>query len=617
MCGIAGIIHYNTLAGAGERLEAMTRALDHRGPDHTQHLVLPQAAFGHCRLSIIDLSSDANQPFTDASGRYILLYNGEIYNYQELKQAIPEYPYTTSSDTEVILAAFSKWGIECVHHLNGMFAFAIWDKKEETLWLARDRFGTKPLLVHHGNNCVVFASERRALLQSGLIKPEIDERGLFDYLSFQSSGYPKTMISSIDVMPPGTYMKVNKHGHELTTYWNYAHIAVDNQFDRDQLQPVLLDKLHQAVSSRLTSDVPLAVFLSGGLDSSAVVALTSLANTQSINTFHLSVNNIDTESSYAETIAKRFQTNHIEYKIREEDILHKVTDGLDAMDSPTMDGINTFLLSNVIREKGFKVALSGLGGDELFGGYPGFKQYMLLNEQQGIYNVLRSVRKLASFISSFGASSSLRRYGALLAVDTVTIDQIYPVLRQILTQTTIKDLTRLSNVQSNLQTTLTSLRPKFQHLELMSQYTVAEMLGYVHNTLLRDADQMGMSVGLEIREPLFDHRLVEFMLSLPDAIKNSKKPKQLFFDTLEPLLPPEIFYRPKKGFVLPWDHWMRNELYSFCEEQINRISQRSQFNSTAVQRLWKNFNRSHPHVRWTEVWIFVVLGYWMDKNGIQ
>lgn len=616
MCGIAGILHYNTLSSAKERIGLMTNALTHRGPDAQESAVVPDIAMGHCRLSIIDLSDAGDQPMTDASGRFTIVFNGEIYNYRALKSQLSEYPFSTHSDTEVILASFSRWGIDCVHQLQGMFAFAIWDKQKKFLWLVRDRFGTKPLLLYQNHNCLLFASERRSLLASGLLEKKIDDRGLLDYLSYQSSGYPHTMINGIEAMPPGTYLKVSRQGHEQTRYWDFSHIKVNNNIGQDELQPLLLDKLQQAVSSRLISDVPVGVFLSGGLDSSAVLALTAVTSKERVNTFHLAIDDAgESESAYAELIARRFDTRHIEHRINSQDVLQKITEALDAMDSPTMDGINTFILSSVIRNNGLKVALSGLGGDELFGGYPGFKQFSLLNKQQRIYTLLKPVRKLSSGILGWGSSNLVRKYYALWASNGVEVDEVYPILRQLLTPASIRELTMLTDTTSNLQMVLAATKKSFQHLEPISQFSIAEYLGYAHNTLLRDADQMGMSLGLEIREPFFDHRLVEFVLSLPDHLKSSKRPKQLLFDTLAPLLPEEIFYRPKKGFVLPWDHWMRNELFSFCEGQICSISQRPQFNGQAIQLLWKRFNRKDPRVRWTDIWLFVVLSHWLDKNG--
>lgn len=618
MCGITGILHFQQLSDPQSRVKKMTDALAHRGPDAEGFYHDPCISMGHRRLSIIDLSDAANQPFHDPNGRYVLVFNGEIYNYQELRQKLSNYPYQTSSDTEVLMAAFSQWGIGCVNHIKGMFAFAVWDKRTETLWLVRDRMGVKPLVYYANDKMLVFASERRSLLASGLVPPTLNKSALVDYLSFQSTGYPDTMIKGIEQVKAGCWMKVDRHAKHQDTYWSLSHIKPDLTINKQEAEKQLFEMMNKAVSKRMVADVPMGAFLSGGIDSSAVVALMQLQSDVKINTFNLSFTEKEyDESPYAEIIAKRFGTRHQKYLLNPDQYLSQVGLALDAMDSPTMDGVNTFVLSTAIRSAGIKVAMSGIGGDELFAGYPGFMQYRkIMNSRSGYLVTLLGRKAVAAMLRNSKADKHYRM-AALLDIVNPSIQTVYPALRRVLSGELINRTTSLRQDQQKIDQIFKNNNIDHSGSHYFSEYSITEYLGYTQQTLLKDADQMSMSVGLEIREPFFDHELVEYVLSLSDEVKYPRYPKQLLVEAIDPLLPNEIVHRKKQGFVLPWDIWMKNELNSFCTNAINRIAEREFIHETELKRIWKRFLSGDPNVRWTEPWLFVVLSHWLDKQGIN
>ncbi len=617
MCGITGILHFSSLPDADNRVRQMTNAMSHRGPDAEGFYNDNCISLGHRRLSIIDLSDAANQPFVDATGNYVLVFNGEIYNYLQLKSELSGYNFTTNSDTEVLLAAFCKWGIDCVSKMEGMFAFALWDKRAETLWLARDRMGVKPLYFYHQENVFAFSSEKRALLSSDLISRKIDNQSLFEYLSYQSTGYFNTIIENIHQLKAGTYVKLTQTSTEHVSYWKMTSVQPMGSVDPVMVRKIIFDKLQSAVSKRMISDVPMGAFLSGGIDSSAVVALMSLNSNTKINTFNLAFSEKEyDESGYAEIIARQYGTYHAKYLLRPEDFLSQVESGLDAMDSPSADGINTYVLSSAIRKAGLKVALTGIGGDELFAGYPGFMQYYNLNKLYGSYKITGPIRKLAANAFSFSNSNKMKRISSMLRVGNPSIDEVYPIIRQILSPSYIQKFIHPNIKSSSLQSQLKQMKFELDKFEYFSQFSIAEYMGYTQHTLLKDADQMSMAVGLEIREPFFDHDLIEYVLSLPDSIKYPLYPKQLLVEAVSPLLPDEIVHRKKQGFVLPWEHWMRNELFAFCDGQIKILSQQEFIKEDALLQYWSRFIKKDPSVRWMELWQFVVLGRWLKKNSI-
>ena len=344
----------------------MTDAMSHRGPDADGFLVEKELAFGHRRLSIIDLSTDSNQPFHDHTGRYVMVYNGEMYNYKDVRRMLPDYPFQTTGDTEVLLAAYTRWGLDGLRHFRGMFAFAIWDREEKQLVIARDRFGVKPLYYYQDGERLLFASEIRSILASGVVPRKLETAALMDYFSYQSVSYPDSPIKGICQLKAGHWMIVKNGTIREQPYWSLFQPAPDFDFgDRTAVQRRIRELMLQSVERRLVSDVPVGAFLSGGIDSSAVVGLMAEAGEGRPNTFTIAFEEKEyDESTYAGMVAKKFNTNHTNILLKPSVFIDELENALDALDSPSGDGVNTYVVSKAIHERGMTVALSGAGGDE-------------------------------------------------------------------------------------------------------------------------------------------------------------------------------------------------------------------------------------------------------------
>jgi asparagine synthase (glutamine-hydrolysing) len=598
----------------------MTAAMAHRGPDNEGVFHSGQICLAHRRLSIIDLSDAANCPFTDASGRYVLVFNGELYNYREVKSQLPDYPFETSGDTEVLAAAFAKWGPECVNRFKGMFAFAVWDKNEEKLTVCRDRMGVKPIYYFFGDQFFVFASEVRAIIASGLVQARLDKQALVDYFSFQSFGYPSSAIEGVNQVEAGSYLTVCRGKMEKSVYWQVGSQDTSIDFsDPNKVRGNVKRLLSEAVERRLVSDVPIGAFLSGGIDSSAIVGLMAEVSTEQPVTFNISFAEREfDESVHAELVAKKFRTKHHKIILKPSSFLEELENALGAMDTPSADGINTYVVSKAIRTAGITVALSGVGGDELFAGYPFFQRFSRLQGYRRYFRMTQAIRPIIAGILLSNGSGRTQRIGSLLAAPDLSIAALYPEFRRILTPGQLRMLTKLDTEEKTLlEKELRKHSGKIDQLPILSQVSAAEYLGYTQNTLLKDTDQMSMAVSLEVREPFFDHNLVEYLLQVPDNIKFPVYPKSLLVESLKPLLPDEIVHRKKQGFLFPWELWMKNELRSFCEKHINRLSEREFINATSLKLHWNRFLAGDKGIRWTELWLFIVLSYWMEKNQVE
>lgn len=598
----------------------MTRRLAHRGPDAEGVYIDDGIALGHRRLSIIDLSDDANQPMTDASGRYVLVFNGEIYNYQSVKAALPDYPFRSKSDSEVILAAYARWGAACLDRLNGMFAFAIWDRERSELFVARDRLGVKPFYYYMAPGIFVFASELRAILASGLAEAKLNPAGARNFLMYQSVYAPLTIVKDVLRLMPGEY-GVLKDGHfERNVYWRIERAprpdAVD---DPDAVRKQIRALLADSVEIRMLSDVPLGAFLSGGIDSSAIVGLMSECSTQPVNTFSINFEEPEfDESRYSSLIARRFNTRHTPLVVRAADFLDTLTDALDALDTPSGDGFNSYLISRITRNAGISVALSGIGGDELFAGYPSFLYWLRLRRQWWWHLPTGIRRPVASMLGHFDQHARLMRLSDILSARSPLIEEIYPSIRQVLAPAQTQVLLPGSEPLTDpVKEMLAARRTELEQLPLLSQYTIAELLGYACNVLLKDTDQMSMASALEVREPFFDYRLIEYVIHVPDHIKHPHFPKKLLVESLGSLLPDEIVHRPKKGFSLPWKLWLRHELRDWCQERINNLCDRPAFNADAVRRVNKHFYQSAGGNSWMQVLQMAALEDWLERNDIR
>ena len=623
MCGIAGIVSF-AISPRQEVLEAMTQALSHRGPDDAGHWVEGPVGLGHRRLSIIDLSSAGHQPMLSADKRYVLTFNGEIYNYREIRAELSGYPFTSQTDSEVLLAAYQQWGASCLERINGMFAFAIWDRGARELIIARDRLGIKPLYYTHYDSGLLFSSEIRSLLASGLVEGRLDSESLVDYLRYQTVQTPRTILQKVSMLPPGHFLKVTENDTSLHAYWSpLPENGHTGQHDREEWLGLVEQKLRQAVERRLVADVPFGAFLSGGIDSSAIVALMSEVSAHPVSTFSVTFAEEEfSEARYARMVSKKFGTQHHEIQLSPDDFLEALPDALAAMDHPSGDGPNTYVVSRATKRAGITMALSGLGGDELFAGYPVFRQSMQLQRMQMLNKLPRALRRLSGqTLATLRPSVAMKKVAGVLAQERIDPINAYPLVRQVLLDQQLARLLPTTQLPANSSMEyLRGIRrkwPLFDQSPLLSQVSIAEIGTYMQNVLLRDTDQMSMAHALEVRVPFLDHELVELALRIPDTIKYPHTPKQLLVEALGDRLPPEIVHRPKMGFTLPYAEWMTGPLRTFCSDRLEQLAASPRFDAPSVRALWQDFMAGKPTVSWSRIWALVVLSDWMKRHEIR
>jgi len=626
MCGIAGIVSSNVAKDkAIVALQRMNNAIAHRGPDAEGTWNDNFAYLGHRRLSIIDLSDSGTQPLHSYDNRYVIIYNGELYNYKELRlqlqraiQGTQEQPYffKTQTDTEVVLAAYMRWGAGCLQHFNGMFAFAIYDKQEKNIFIARDRMGIKPLYYSYQNNTLIFASELRAVLQSNLIEKKINQDALVDYLQYQTVHAPNTIVNEVKMLLPGHYLTLVDDNVKTQIYWrleksiNYASIGKSYEDICKDVRTLF----YEAVERRLVADVPFGAFLSGGIDSSAIVGAMSKISSQQVKTFSVVFNESEfSESYYARIVSEKFKTDHHEIKLNPQDFLQQLPEALNAMDHPSGDGPNTYIVSKATKNAGITMALSGLGSDEIFCGYDIFKRSYKLEQQWWLNFVPRLLRVSgAAALTSFNKNIAAQKLAQILSKPQVNFNYAYPLSRQVLLDKQVKQLLQRHDLPMNSVYRFLRLLDFNDKNHRLSKYSIAEISTYMQNVLLRDTDQMSMASALEVRVPFLDYKLVEYVLGVSDKHKYPHTPKKLLTDSLQDLLPAEIINRKKMGFVLPWQLWMKNELKQFCEENLAELESIG-FNQNAVNNLWKTFLKGDSQITWSRIWPLVTLGNW-QKN---
>lgn len=620
MCGITGIAGLNDQDLAAQALSKMTHAIAHRGPDSTGTWFGPAIALGHRRLSILDTSARGNQPMEDVQKRFVLIHNGEIYNFSAVRSQI-DYPYSTETDTEMILAAWAEWGPACLPRFAGMFAFAIYDRMEEKLFIVRDRLGIKPIYYHIEDGRLLFASEIRAILASGLVNPKIERSNIPGYLCYQTVYGLGTIAQDVSMLPPGHYGVWEKGKFSVHQWWNIWENANHSSktMSPAEIKQEVRTLLDQAIQRRMISDVPIGAFLSGGIDSSAIVALMARASEQPIDTFSIVFEEKEyDESTWSNLIAKKYNTRHHPILLKPSDFLEALPAALKAMDHPSGDGINSYVVSGLTRNAGVTVALSGLGGDELFGGYPIFTQLPQL-QQKGLLKLPLPIRKLiAGLYGSLKKGRQAEKITSLLRVPEANLDEVYKIFRTIYTWQDLQKVFKLEDGFAHpLHSILSDNAAIRRQLPSLSQIGGLEIQSYTGSVLLRDADQMSMAHALEVRVPFFDHDLVEFVMGISDEVKQPTYPKRLLVESLGDLLPNELVHRKKMGFVFPWEHWLRNALRGFCEQRIQSLDQRKLIGPEGyLIGIWKQYLKSEGPWLWTHIWLPVVLEEWIQNNNI-
>lgn len=619
-------------------LDQLDQRLAHRGPDDrgAQLIQIDPSqrrwlALVHRRLSIIDLSSSGHQPMMDPDHGSWIVLNGEIYNYRDLRSDLISYGHVfrTQSDTEVILKAYAQWGLDCLERLRGMFAFAIWDGHGKRLILALDRMGIKPLYYVQQDGVFAFSSELRALLDARLCSRKIDRTGLETYLAFGAVQAPFTIVEDVHALLPGYCMTVGDDAHIQNhyRYWTPPfHLAASVPNDGpDRAVERVRELLHESVAYHLVSDVPVGVFLSGGIDSSTIVALASRVGATRPFTFSVTFQEKQfSESDYSRLVSQMYKTEHAEIRLREADLLDLLPSALRSMDQPTVNGINVYAVSQAARAAGFKTVLSGQGGDEVFTGYSTYGHVQAFARYRAVLRMIPgTLRHAASsaVMSATGRRELGHKISTLLQSDATTL-RVYLVLRMLFLPPARKTLlggAEAPSLLDGLPMSVTSeLQDMAQGLDDVNQVSLFEMRTYLANMLLRDGDFMSMAHGLEVRVPFLDHKLIEFVAQLPGRLKvDSSSPKPLLLRAVGDLLPPPVYQRRKSGFTFPWEHWLRNQLNpvvgSVLEDQ--EIESVVGVDGNFCRRLWHGYLRGASGHSWSRVWSLYVLAEWCARNG--
>jgi asparagine synthase (glutamine-hydrolysing) len=641
MCGICGVIGNSSKESTEAIVRRMMAAIVHRGPDEEGIFFAPRVAAGIRRLSIIDLPG-GSQPVWNEAKTLAIAFNGEIYNFRELRHELEAHGhrFRTHSDTEVVVHAYEAWGRRCLDRLRGMFAFAIIEMPEgpagraAQVFIARDPLGIKPLYYAMAGGAFLFASEIRALLASGSVAARLSPEAVPSYLLFGSVGEPATMVEGVTSLPPGHSLTIPVGERlqlpEPASYWNFAAQAAvnaaENRASRDpSASPArqVRSSLEDAVRSHLLADVPVGVFLSSGLDSTAIAALASQAQ-RGIHTFTVAFPDAEfSEAEIARRTAKRLGTEHCELTLTHQEMLARLDEAVAAFDQPSMDGINTYFVSWAARQAGLKVALSGLGSDELFGGYTSFRATARLARLAKFAHLApRRVRTLAAAAleasHAFPGSPDQFRKASAAWLDPDLLPHPYFFTRALFTPQTVAIATRKDSASWHAMGWWCWLSGAAQEARSMDHFTGIswlELRSYLANTLLRDTDAMSMRHSLEVRVPFLDAPLVEYVLSLPEAAKrNSERPKALLIEALGDLLPQEIVTQRKRTFTFPWDNWLRGELGQRVAAELNDWSPAlaSQIDSAFARSVWQNFLGGRT--TWSRPWSLYVLNEWVKRN---
>lgn len=634
MCGIVGIISQNK--DELTKIGAATQTLSKRGPDNQSTQAFEHLALGHARLSIIDTSESANQPFADVSERYTIVFNGEIFNFKELKEDLIKQGVTfkTNSDTEVLLYLYIKHHDKCLEMLNGFFAFAIFDKQNNSLFIARDRMGIKPLLYYFDGSTFIFASELKAILKFNIIK-SIDKLSLFNYFQFNYIPSNNSIFSKIKKLKPAHYIQLTNI-NELSKIQEHRYYTIPYQPNEylpnttksyEEAKKQLHNLLDDAVQKRLITDVPIGTFLSGGIDSSVISTLAK-RHKPDLNTFSIGYKDepFFDETNYANSVAKKIGSKHHAFLLSNNDLYENLNEILDYFDEPFADSsaIAVYILCKHTKQH-VSVALSGDGADEIFSGYnkhaaefrvrhPSFNE-SLINWGYPLWSILPKSRnhKLTNinrqlYKFSLGAKlSNKERYWLWAAI----LDEKHT--NDLFITNPINESDFLNRYHKRKNNLLKNITIDGDINEVF--YTDTKMV--LVNDMLKKVDAMSMANSLEVRTPFLDYRVVNFAFSLPVEFKiNGQIKKKILQDTFKNELPEELYNRAKHGFEVPLLSWFRNELRSTIENDLlsdSFILEQGIFNLSAIQRLKKQLFSKNPNDTAATVWALIVFNTWWKK----
>ena len=625
MCGIAGFIDpRETAERRGLAVQRMCAAMQHRGPDDEGVTCNGDATLGMRRLAIFD-PANGHQPMVTSDGRFHLVFNGAIYNFRDLRAqlAATGAVFRTHCDTEVLLAAYAHWGADCLSRLRGMFAFAVWDAREQSLFLARDPFGIKPLYYRQQGAQLVFASELNALIAAGAFTAEIDPLSVTDYLAWFAVPAPQTIYRGIFSLRPGESALFQRGRLDIRSAWNFRSIPPGRVCaTREEFSHGLRAQLEGTIRAHLLADVPVGAFLSGGLDSAVVVGLMARASGRRLKTFSIGFDEPGySEADDAAETARHYGTDHHASVLTGAQVARDLDRLFAAYDQPTGDGINTFYASRAAREGGVKVALSGLGGDELLGGYPSFRNAPRIAAWLPLWRALPEPVREA-------VASSLRRRGtryrklADILQNARGLHEICAMQRRVFPESHRRallsaDALATLNPRAPFHPELVALSADLEKSGAFETVSAWELRTYMADVLLRDSDVMSMHHSIELRVPYVDRPLIEWLWHQPAKFKEDRHhPKSALAAALRDVIPPALAHRRKRGFSLPFAEWMHRDLRPFLAETFSdaSIGRSGLFSPRPVQDLWRDFQTRTDERQWSRVWSLAVLIAFINRR---
>jgi asparagine synthase (glutamine-hydrolysing) len=640
MCGICGVWEYGAGTGArvdGALIERMRDQMTHRGPDDAGELIFDEGrgGLGFRRLSIIDLSEAGHQPMRGCNARVWLVFNGEIYNHASLREGLEErgHVYASRTDTETILHLYEERGLDFVHEIEGDYAIALWDSEREQLVLVRDRIGVKPLYFYHREGRFIFASEIKAILQHPSVTPEVDEESLYHYLTFLTTPAPRTLFEHIQKIPAGHMLIIRRDGSlDLRQYWDALPPAQSETVPRseEEHKTEILGRLRASITKRMMSDVPFGVFLSGGVDSSANVALMAEQMSRPVQTFTVGFRDHEefNELESARRIARDFGTNHHEVIIAEEEMQKFLPDLVFHQDEPIADPVCVplYYVSRLARDSGTIVVQVGEGSDEIFSGYDKYVRVLRIYERfwQHAERVPKGLRRAASAVAHPAiemtgrmqtANELLRRLGAnepLFWGGVVVYDETSKP----------RVLSERMRREWGARSSLEVVRPLLEHIErerpdsdFLARMTYLELKLRLPELLLMRVDKITMATSVEARVPFLDHHLVEYAMGVPRSLKvEGRSGKHILKRALEDVLPHDLLYSPKRGFGAPIRAWFRDGLGEWFDSHLmnSRMRKREFFDYAYVARMLDEHRRG-AHDWSFHLWCLLNLSLWYER----
>ena len=611
MCGICGCVRFG--GGVETRVvEAMCEAIRHRGPDDAGIYASPvrDCVLGSRRLAIIDLTPAGHMPMGEPCGRFWITYNGEVYNFVELRAELEArgHRFRSRTDTEVVLHLYQEYGDECVERLNGLFAVAIWDQQERSLFLARDRFGIKPLYYSWAGESFLFGSEIRALLASCLVSARADSNAVAGYLMMGSVPDDRTILTGVASLPPGHCATLKPTGLTVRQYWSHAdEFRQAIPLSSGEAEEAVREGMKAAVQRQMVSDAPLGLFLSGGMDSTMLAALMRAEGHERIRSVSISFDESDfDEGCAAQRVAERFGLEHVDTRVTFQDFESHLDNIVDAMDQPTADGINTYFVSMAAHEAGLTVALSGLGADELFGGYPSFTT--VGNVQRAMRGLARipSHEQLVPLLSALPGIPRGARKLARWSNGSASLAAAYMAVRGLLSPEEVRTLVGFASLPD--PAAYARHVAPIEALPELSGISVLESRVYMHNQLLRDTDAMSMAHSLEVRVPFLDNEIATVAARCSHLLGG--RPKAVLAGARSIYFPLGLPNRPKQGFTFPLEAWLAGPLAGRVEHGAGGGG----VGAPEMRRLWADFRAGRRH--WAQVWAPMLLNHWLDAHHV-